>query len=115
MGCFIKDFLKAALGLTMAIFLAIALQPQIAAGEVIKSGAFLLAQKTDQEKAPAPSPTPLPQKPGKSKSLEPPQSQPEKMQRRTRGIGPLGDEPERAGTKKIGGQSIRAKETPQGE
>jgi hypothetical protein len=111
----LKDFFKVVLGLTVAIFMGIALLAQTAISEVIKPGVILLAQKTDQEKAQAPSPAPSPQKPEKAKSLELPQPQPEKMQMRTRGKGPLGDEPERAGTKKIGGQAIRAKETPQGE
>ena len=115
MSRFSKDFLKAAMGLTSALLLVIALQAQAATGEVIKSGALLLAQKAEPEKAKTLCPEPSPKKPGQPKSMERPQPQPEQMQRKIRTMGPMRDEPEQAGTKKIGGQPIRAKETPKGE
>lgn len=107
--------IKAAIVLTAAIFLATTLQARVAPAEVIKPGPLLLAQKVEPEKAKAPIPESPPQKPEQPKSMERPQVQPEQMQRKTRSLGPMSDEPERAGTKKMGGQSIRAKENPKGE
>jgi hypothetical protein len=115
MSRFSKDFFKVALGLTSAIFLVTTLQIRIATAEVVKPRALLLAQKAEPETAKTPCPATLPQKPAQPKAVERPQPQPERMERKIRTMGPMRDEPERAGTKKIGGQAIRAKETPQGE
>jgi hypothetical protein len=115
MFSFSKAFLKAALGLTAAIFLLTTLQTSMAAAEVVKPGSLLVAQKAEPETAKTPPPATLPQKPAPPKAVEQPQCQPERMERKTRSMGPMRDEPERAGTKKLGGQTIRAKETPKGE
>jgi hypothetical protein len=107
--------LKAAMGLIAVLFLVTGLQAPAATAGVSKPGPLLLAQKVDQEKAKAPIPESPPQKPEMPKSMKRPRPQPGQMQRRTRSLGHRPYEPERAGTKKIGGQPIRAKDTPQGE
>jgi hypothetical protein len=108
-------FIKVALGLTAAIFLATTLQAGVAMAKVSKPGPLLLAQKVEPEKAKASIPESPPQKPEMPKAMKRPRPQPGQVQRRTRSMGPRPDELERAGTKKIGGQPIRAKDTPQGE
>jgi hypothetical protein len=112
-----KNFLNAALGLTLATFLATTLQVQVAKAGVSDSGAILLAQKAEPEKAKAPPPKAPLKKPEQRRPAPRPQPQPEQMQRRTRSFGhaPRREAPARAGTQKFGGQPIRAKETPPGE
>jgi hypothetical protein len=110
-----KNFLNAALSLTVATFLATTLQVRVAKAEVSDHGAIHLAQKAESEKAKAPSPEPLLKKPEQPQPKARPQAQPERMHRRTRSLGPIDNEPARAGTQKFGGQPIRAKETPPGE
>jgi hypothetical protein len=107
-------FIKAAISLTPDLILAATLQARMATAGVSKPGSILLAQEFEQEKAknPAPQYSPPKSELGKSMKRAP---QPEHMHRKTRSLGPLKDEPERAGTKKIGGHTIRAKETPNGE
>jgi hypothetical protein len=115
MSRFIQDLVKAVLGLTAATLLLTTFQVRLADAGVVGSGGVLLTQKAEQEKVQTPSPEPLPQKPPQPAPMEPRQPQMEHMQRKTRSLGPMIDEPAKAGTKKIGGQPIRAKEAPQGE
>jgi hypothetical protein len=114
MSHFEKDFLKVALGLTSATVLLFALQAPAIAGKVTKPGVVLLAQNNEplKEKQPSPAtPAKEPREPKELKTLEaPPSPQMERMEKSV-----IRDEPKRSGTKKIGGQAIRAKEAPQGE
>jgi len=109
---FLKNFFKVALGLTSAMLLIIAPQAQVATGEVIKPGGVFLVQNTEPAKEKQPCPVPPPQEQKKLKTMGP---QMERMERSVPRSVIIRDEPEKAGTKKIGGQAIRAKETPGGE
>ena len=113
---FVKNFFKVSLGLTLATVLVFALQAQ-AAVTASASGPLLLAQSAEPKPEPAPSPTPPKKEPGQSKSMAPPASpRMEKMEEsgiKTRGAPkPM---PGASGTKKMGGQTIRDKESPEGE
>lgn len=107
-------YLKAAIGLTSALFLVTTLQARVVTAEVSKPEPLLLAQKKEPEKAKAPSPESVLKKPKAPKAKVQPRHQ-RHMHRRSRSLAPLNDEPSRAGTKKIGGHPIRAKDSPQGE
>jgi hypothetical protein len=113
MSRFIKDFLKAAPILTAGVLLAITLQVQVAQAGVTTTGDLLLAQKAEPEKVKTPSPEPA--SPKLPEAMERSQPQAERMPRRTRSMGPMPDEPAKAGTQRFGGQPIRAKQPPQGE
>ncbi len=115
MSRFIKNLLRASLDLILAIILVTTLQVPVTTAGLSNPGVLLLAQKAEQEKAKAPNPETLPKKPEAPKSMKQPQPQPEQMHRKTRSMGPIIDEPASAGTKKIGGQPIRAQETPREE
>jgi hypothetical protein len=114
---FIRIFFRGAVGLTVVLVMAAAYQVQAAPtpdhsgfrplANSDQSEKLLLAQKTEPAKQKQPCPPP--KEPEQLKSVEPPQPQPEQMQKRSRIIL---DEPQKAGTKKIGGQTIRAKGTP---
>jgi hypothetical protein len=80
-------------------------------GVVAPSGAFLLAQNVEPPKEKSVSPASSPKKAKARRSMPPPPQ----MERSAPGSPMIPDEPERSGTKKIGGQTIRAKETPGGE
>jgi len=83
----------------------------LAKPQALQSGTLLLAQKTEPVKEKQPSPAPPPKEPKALKTMgTPPSPQMERMEKRG-----LPDDPGKAGTKKIGGQAIRAKETPGGE
>jgi hypothetical protein len=101
------------LSIPAAIFLILALAAPPGAAGGFGPGKVILAQAAEPTpgKAPAPEAAPAPAAP--SQPMPPPQA--EKMQRRTRGMGHGSDDLERAGTKKLGGEVIRAKETPPGE
>jgi hypothetical protein len=130
----IRIFLRRTLTLTATMAMAAALQAQAAmpsggwgtqaaaeqylthwitipAAKHMQPRAFLLAQNPEAPKEKQPSATPPPNKP-QSKSME--QACP-LIERKDGKSAILRDEPERAGTKKIGGQTIRSKETPEGE
>ncbi|MEW6660599.1 MAG: hypothetical protein AB1424_18310 [Thermodesulfobacteriota bacterium] len=108
---FTKTFFQGPPGLMAAVVLAAALAAQ-AAPSAPASGPLLPAQSAAPEKEKAPGPQPLPKKPGQSKSMEtPPPQMPEKSSR----IEERQQAPAAVGTKKIGGQIIRDRETPDGE
>ncbi|MHB8156925.1 MAG: hypothetical protein ACYDEQ_05975 [Desulfocucumaceae bacterium] len=107
--------LKAAIGLTAVLFLAVTLTPGLVMAGVGTPEPLLLAQQSQPEKIQAPGPESVLKKPETPKAAAPPQAQPEQMQKKIRSMGPMEDEPAKAGTKKIGGQTIRAKDTPKGE
>ncbi len=118
---FIKNFLKGSVGLTATLIMALALSVQaaptpddaclLAGPQALQSGTLLLAQSTEPQKEKQPSPGPPPKEPKKLKTMgAPPRPQMERMEKSV-----IRDEPQKAGTKKIGGQTIRAKETPGGE
>jgi hypothetical protein len=74
---------------------------------------FLLAQNAETLKQKPPSPAPSPNEPKKfRKRAAPPPAQ---MERQDSKSPVFGDDPERAGTKKLGGQIIRGQEGPGGE
>jgi hypothetical protein len=111
---------KAAVGLTATLIMA-ALPVQAASTpdqaslpfgvNAPQSGVVLLAQNTEPAKEKQPSPPPPPKEQKKMKTMgAPPSPQMERMEKSV-----VRDEPGKAGTKKIGGQAIRAKETPGGE
>jgi hypothetical protein len=113
---FAKILSKLAPSLTAAVVLTVAFQAQ-ATATASASGPLLLAQSAEPQKEPAPSTAPPKKAPGQSKSMAPPASpRMKKMEERgfkTRGAPkPM---PEASGTKKIGGQTIRDKEAPEGE
>lgn len=113
---FVKDFLKVTLGLTAAAVLVGAFQAQATAA-ALASGPLLLAQSAESKKEPAPCPTPPKKDPGEIKSMAPqPSPRMEKMEEggmKTRSAPkPM---PGASGTKKMGGQTIRDKEAPEGE
>jgi hypothetical protein len=117
MGHLIRIFLRGAVSLMAILVMTAAFQiqaaptpdhsslsPLINSHQSVK---LLLAQKTEpaKDKQPSPSPPPPDQK---IKTMgEPPCPQMERMEKSV-----IRDEPQKAGTKKIGGQTIRAKETP---
>ena len=118
---FMGIFLKGAVGLTATLLMAATVPVQAAATpdqagllagpNVPKSGLVLLAQNTEPAKEKQPSPPAPPKEPKKLKTMgAPPSPQMERMDKSV-----IRDEPGKAGTKKIGGQAIRAKETPGGE
>jgi hypothetical protein len=115
----IRIFLRGAVSLTAILVMTAAFQVQAAPtpdhsnlsplANSHQSVKLLLAQKTepakDKQLSPCPSPPPPDQK---TRTLEkPPSPQMERMDKSV-----IRDEPQKAGTKKIGGQTIRAKETP---
>jgi hypothetical protein len=112
---FMRIFDKVPLTLA-AVVVLLAAVPVQATPAVSGPGPLLLAQKAEPkpEKAPC-CPTPPPKEPGPTKSMAPPPPQMEQM--RTRGIKPGNplEGPAASGTKKMGGQTIRAKEAPTGE
>jgi|GEM_PF-6972639 hypothetical protein len=114
-GKFMSLFIKTALCLTAALFLITALHPRVVTAGVSKPEPLLLAQKAEPEKAKTPIGECPPPKPELPQPKERPQQQPEKMERKARSLDLKDLEPERAGTKKIGGHPIRAQETPKGE
>jgi hypothetical protein len=118
---FIKIFLGGAVGLTAILVMAAALPVQaaptpdhasmLAGPQALQPGTLLLVQNTEPAKEKHPSPAPPPKEQKKLKTMgAPPDQQMERMEKSV-----IRDEPEKAGTKKIGGQAIRAKETPGGE
>jgi hypothetical protein len=118
---FMGAFLKKAMGLTAILLMATAFPVQAAptldqasllfVSNTSQARALLLAQNTDQSKEKQPSPAPPPKEPKTMKPMgAPPRPQMERMEKRV-----IRDEPGKAGTKKIGGQTIRAQETPKGE
>ncbi len=115
-GQFMSRCLMAAIvGLSSVLFLAVTLHPRVVTAAVGNPEPLLLAQQVEPEKAKAPSPESVLKKPEAAPTQVPPPRQPERMQRKSRSLGPLEDEPAKAGTKKIGGQTIRAKDAPKGE
>ena len=110
------------MGLTATLLMATVLPLQatpppdqaslLAGPEATQSRVILLAQNAEPQKEKQPSPkTPPPKEPKKLKTMG---SQPSpQMERMEKSV--IRDEPAKAGTKKIGGQTIRAKETPGGE
>jgi hypothetical protein len=111
MHCFAKPVIT----IVAAIFLITWLSAPASAAGDCRSANLVLAQGVEPTKAapPASEVTPAPAKP--PQPVMPPQPQPEQMQRKSRGLGHGNDDLERAGTKKIGGEVIRAKEIPPGE
>jgi hypothetical protein len=112
---FVKIFFKVALGLTSVVSLLIPLQVQAVAHETIKPGAVLLAQSAEPQKEPTKSPVTAggqEEEKLKQEKLKEQEIQMKKQAPKTRG---LQQPPAAAGTKKIGGQAIRAKEFPEGE
>lgn len=121
---FMEIFLRGAVGLTATLLMATALPVQagptpdqaslLAGPQTLQSGTLLLAQNTEPQKEKQPAPAPTPKEPKKMRTMGPqqPQERPQ-MERMEKSV--IRDEPEKAGTKKIGGQTIRAKETPGGE
>lgn len=118
---FMGFFLRGAVGLAAILLLATAIPVQagptpdqarlLAETQALPSGTVLLAQNAEPQKEKPPAPAPPPQEPKKLKTMGPqPSPQMERMEKSV-----IRDEPEKAGTKKIGGQTIRAKETPGGE
>jgi hypothetical protein len=116
----IRIFLRSALGLTALIVLAAAFQVQATSdhsglmpeAKAQQPGVVLLAQKTEPVKEKKPLPVEPAQEPKQLKTMgTPPSPAMEKMDKSVI----RGTEPEKAGTKKLGGQTIRAKETPGGE
>ncbi len=121
MRYFIQSFLKGALGLTAALVMAATLPVQAAPTpgqasllfmtDAPQTGVLLLAQNTEPPKEKQPSPPPPSKEPKKMRTGVPqPCPQMERMDKSV-----IRDEPGKAGTKKFGGQAIRAKEDPQGE
>jgi hypothetical protein len=114
-------FLKGAVGLTAALVMTTTLQVQAAPApdqssllvmtNAPQSGVVLLAQNIEPPKEKQPGTTPTPNEPKKLRTMGP-QPRPE-MAPMEKSV--IRDEPGKAGTKKIGGQAIRAKETPGGE
>ena len=107
---------KLAPSLTAVVVLTAALQAQTAPTASV-AGPLLLAQSAEPKKEPAPNPTPPKPEPGQSKSMAPPPSpRMEKMEEgdMKKRVGPK-PMPEASGTKKMGGQTIRAKEAPEGD
>lgn len=118
----IRIFLRGVLGLTALMVLAAAFQVQGAAtpdhsglmpvAKAQQPGVVLLAQKTEPVKEKKQPPVEPAQEPKQLKTMgTPPSPAMEKMDKSVI----RGTEPEKAGTKKLGGQTIRAKETPGGE
>lgn len=122
MRYFMGIFLKGAVALTATWVMATALPVQAApspgqAGLLTEanapqSGLVLLAQNTEPPKEKQPPQPPPPKEPKKMKTMGP---QMERMEQPAPRSIIMPDEPQKAGTKKIGGQAIRAKETPGGE
>ena len=107
---------KLAPSLTAVVVLTAALQAQ-AAPTASVPGPLLLAQSAEPKKEPAPNTTPPKPEPGQSKSMAPPPSpRMEKMEEgdMPKRVGPK-PMPEASGTKKMGGQTIRDQEAPEGE
>lgn len=114
-------FLRRAMGLTATLILATALPVQAApapdqavlhnGSNASQTGTLLLAQapESPQEKPSIPPAPPKEQKKLKTMGVPPPPQ----MERMEKSV--IRDEPGKAGTKKLGGQTIRAKETPGGE
>ena len=121
MRYFMGVFLRRALGLMATLIMAAALPVQaapapdrtclLAGANTPQSGLVLLAQNTEPPKEKQPSPATPVKEPKELKTMgAPPSPQMERMEKSV-----TRDEPQKAGTKKIGGQTIRAKETPRGE
>lgn len=112
---FVKNSFKATLGLTSALILLIALQAQAAASETTKPGAFLLAQSAEPQKEQKKSPKAASVQ--EEEKLKQEKSREEKMQMEKQAPKTRGPQsaPAATGTKKIGGQIIRDKESPDGE
>jgi hypothetical protein len=119
MRYFMGIFLRRALGLTATLIMTAAVPVQAAATphqaslsyglNAPESGLVLLAQNTEPPKEKQP-PSP-PKEPKKMRPMgAPPSPQMERMEKSV-----IRDEPGKAGTKKLGGQAIRAKETSGGE
>ena len=113
---FMKKFCQAVLS-SAAVAALMAAVPVQAAFTAVAPGPMLLAQSAEPKPEPAPCPAPPKPEPGPAKSMEPPASREmEKMEEKNlkmRGAPrPL---PEASGTKKMGGQTIRDKESPEGE
>lgn len=121
MRYFMGVFPRKALGLMATLIMAAALPVQaapasdqtclLAGANAPQSGLVLLAQNTEPPKEKQPCPPPPPKEPKKLRTMGP-QPCPE-MAPMEKSV--IRDEPGKAGTKKIGGQAIRAKETPGGE
>lgn len=114
---FTKNICQVVLSLTAAVALMAAVPVQ-AAPTASASGPMLLAQNAEPKPEKAPSPAAPKKAAGPSKPVAPPASpKMEKMEEknlRTRGAAPR-PMPGASGTKKMGGQTIRDKESPEGE
>lgn len=109
---FLRILLSGALGLTAVTAQGNWVQrwPEMMA---VSPATFLLAQNPETLKEKPASPTPSPNEPRKfRKKAAPP---PAPMERQDSKSPAFGDDPERAGTKKLGGQIIRGQEGPGGE
>jgi hypothetical protein len=109
---FLRILLSSALGLTAVTAQGDWVQrwPEMRA---MPPATFLLAQNAETLKQKPPSPAPSPNEPKRfRKRAAPPPAQ---MERQDSKSPVFGDDPERAGTKKLGGQIIRGQEGPGGE
>lgn len=77
------------------------------AGQGSQLGVYLVAQKTEKKEVKPAAPAPAPEEPQIHRKRAAPPAQMEREDGKSAGFG---DEMERAGTKKLGGQPIRAKE-----
>ncbi len=110
---YVRIFGKIAPSLAAALVLTVTFQAQTTA-TAWASGLLVLAQSAEPKKEPAPCTTPAKPEQEPSKSMAPPPSpRMEEGAMKTRGAPkPM---PEASGTKKMGGQTIRDKEAPEGE
>jgi len=110
---FSKEFLKVALGLAAAVLLV---APAVQTGSMAAASEPLLVAQSAESKAVKPSPpAPTPQKQGRIKSMAPEPCMPKEEMNKSYQKGGDASVPAATGTKKIGGQTIRGKETPEKE
>ena len=117
----LKILLKGALGLTAVTVMVTTAQAapindrdQVQNWPAVTASppqAFLLAQNAEPVKAKPAPPAPSPKKARAPRDMDAPSPQMERHDSKS----VISDEPERAGTKKLGGQIIRSQEAPGGE
>ncbi len=108
---FLKNVLKVALGLASAMVLVIPLQARTVAGDVKKPRAFLLAQNAKEQKGQQKSHAPANGKEEDKLQQEKSKDQNMQMEKQAPKTRAIQEPPAAAGTKKIGGQIIREKES----
>ena len=111
MDKFLKFLLAAAMGLAATAVLVSGAAAQATAGKAVKPGTVILAQNAREKQEKPKAPKKKKAKPKAKRSEEPDQ----RMFERGYTKEGIPEPPSAAGTKKIGGQTIRNRETPKSE